>query len=303
MQVDGVVLDIDGVLVDVSNSYRRATVRAVEEVSGEHVDRGVVQSFKNAGGFNNDWDVTSAIGLWVLAREAGLELGVESFAESIAAAGGGLDGADAVLKGRLGEESATSVRERLDRDRLRDVFQQLYLGPAGYRELEGGEPDRYAATASPTVELPPNGFVADEPVLVAPETIEALEERYAVGVVTGRPRAEARLALDRVGLSVPEDSLFAMEDGPGKPDPTALCQFAANADASALAFAGDTLDDVATAQNANAADDERSYYGVGVLTGGLTGDEGRAAFEKAGADAVIDSVNELPAILEPRENS
>ncbi len=303
MQVDGVVLDIDGVLVDVSNSYRRATVTAVEEVYGERIDRAVVQSFKNAGGFNNDWDVTSAIALWVLAREAGLELGIEAFAETIAAAGGGLDGAEAVLEIRLGEETAAALLDELDRDRLRDVFQQLYLGPAGYRELEGGEPDRYAADASPTVDLPPEGFMADEPILVAPETIETLQAAYEVGVVTGRPRAEARLALDRIGLSVPDEYLFAMEDGPGKPDPTALCTLAENADASALAFAGDTLDDVATARNANDADAERTYYGVGVLTGGLTGEEGRAAFQKVDADAVIDSVDDLPATLTPLENS
>ncbi|MFW6384303.1 MAG: TIGR01548 family HAD-type hydrolase [Halodesulfurarchaeum sp.] len=301
MQVDTVVLDIDGVLVDVSNSYRRATVSAVEVVYGEEIDSSVVQSFKIAGGFNNDWDLTSAIGLWVLARDAGLELEIEAFAETIAAAGGGLEGAKAVIEVRLGETEADAIVRELEADRLRDVFQQLYLGPAGYRELEGGEPDLYAESASPGVDLPRDGLMADEPILVTAGTIEALQAEYAVGVLTGRPRAEAQLALDRIGLSVPAEHCFAMEDGPGKPDPTALEQLAENAGASAVAFAGDTLDDVATARNAALADPDRTYYGLGVLTGGLTGKEGRAAFQKGGADAVIDSVEELPAVLSPIE--
>jgi HAD superfamily phosphatase len=34
-----------------------------------------------------------------------------------------------------------------------------------------------------------------------------------------------------------------------------------------------------------------------VLTGGLSGPEGRRKFENAGASAVLDSVNDLPALL------
>jgi HAD superfamily phosphatase len=36
---------------------------------------------------------------------------------------------------------------------------------------------------------------------------------------------------------------------------------------------------------------------VGVLTGGLTGEEGRERFERAGAEAVVESVNDLPGVL------
>jgi phosphoglycolate phosphatase-like HAD superfamily hydrolase len=65
-----------------------------------------------------------------------------------------------------------------------------------------------------------------------------------------------------------------------------------------VVYAGDTLDDVRTARNADEDDPDRDYYGVGVLTGGLTGEAGRRKYEAAGADAVVESVNDLPALLE-----
>jgi HAD superfamily phosphatase len=301
MQVEAVVLDVDGVLVDVANSYRRATVTAVEAVYGETIPRESVQAFKNAGGFNNDWLVTDAVALYVLAGREGLAMAVAPFTDAIAEQGGGLEGAKAVLRDRLSGDVFERVREEWAPDRLRAAFQQLYLGPEGYRDLEDAEPDLYVEGAPSGIELPPEGFMADEPVLVDSETVSALDA-YEIGVVTGRPRAEAWLALDRIGLSLPDQRLIAMEDGPGKPDPSGLVAVAERADADTIAFAGDTLDDVRTAQNANRADDRRTYHGVGVLTGGLTGTDGRAAFEELGADAVIESINELPEQLAGRSD-
>jgi len=169
------------------------------------------------------------------------------------------------------------------------VFQQLYLGPDLYRELEGGDPDIDAA----------GGYIHDEPVLVERETLDHLRANYDVGVLTGRPAAEADIALERVGLDLPAEHRFTMDDwAAGKPDPDALVRLAERFDAGAVAFAGDTLDDVKTAVNASEADPDREYRGVGVLTGGLTGEAGRRKFERAGAVAVVDSVNDLPELLD-----
>jgi phosphoglycolate phosphatase-like HAD superfamily hydrolase len=105
--------------------------------------------------------------------------------------------------------------------------------------------------------------------------------------------------LDRAGLDVRQELRFTKDDWEaGKPDPHALSTIADHVDAQRIAFVGDTLDDVETAVNADLEDDGRVYYGIGVLTGGLTGAEGTRAFREAGAAAVVDSVNEVPALLE-----
>ena len=288
MDVDAVVLDIDGVLVDVADSYRRAIVDAVEHVYGDTIEKADVQQFKDAGGFNNDWTLTDAAALWILAsRENGSIGSVAEFTDAVADHGGGLGGAEAVVEASLDAEAVRRVREDWQPERLRDVFQQLYLGTDFYEDLEGGEP-----------ELDVAGYIHDEDRLVSPETIDALTEHWPVCVLTGRPSGEADIALDRGGLDVPDERRFTMDDWEeGKPNPRALIALAERTGADSVVFVGDTLDDVETALNAREADPSREYHAVGVLTGGLTGEDGRQKYEAAGADHVLDSVNDLPALL------
>ncbi|APX97942.1 TIGR01548 family HAD-type hydrolase [Natronorubrum daqingense] len=290
MNADAVVLDIDGVLVDVEDSYRRAIVESIEAVYDRTIRKPDIQQFKDAGGFNNDWELTYAAALYVLATGEGYSASIDEYTDEIAARGGGLEAAEDAVREELGARATQRVTERWDRERLRDVFQQLYLGADLYRGLEGGNPDR---------ETP--GFIHDEPVLLEPETREAILERYDVGVVTGRPEAEAEIALERVGLEseIPLEHRFTMDDwAEGKPHPHALTTLAERFDADSVVFVGDTLDDIRTATNAADADPGREYYGVGVLTGGLTGEEGRRAYEAEDAAAVLESINDLPDLLE-----
>lgn len=55
------VFDMDGVLVDVSDSYRETIVRTVEHFTGKRIDRSLIQEYKNAGGWNNDWALSQKI--------------------------------------------------------------------------------------------------------------------------------------------------------------------------------------------------------------------------------------------------
>ena len=287
MNVDAIALDIDGVLVDVERSYRRAIVDSVDHVYGETIDADDVQLFKEAGGFNDDWELTDAAALYVLARRQRPGLSIRTYTGMIAASGGGIEAARTALADELDPATRERVLDEWDPERLREVFQQLYLGAERYRRLEGAEPD-----------LETTGYIEDEPVLLSPATREALAA-WPLGVVTGRPAAEADIALERVDLDVPAEHRFTMDDPqPGKPDPESLVALADRLGADRIAFAGDTLDDVRTATNAAEADPDREYLGVGVLTGGLDGEAGREKLRRAGATTVVGSVDDLPGVLE-----
>ena len=286
MNVDAIILDIDGVLVDVADSYRRAIIESIERVYGETIEKARIQAFKDAGGFNDDWELTYAAALYVLARREKPQLSIETYTGLIAASGGGLAAAETAIADELDPAEREQILSEWDCERLRDVFQQLYLGTDLYRELEGREPT-----------LDTEGFINDEPVILTPETRAALEE-WPIGVITGRPAAEADIALDRVGLSVSDELRFTMDDWEsGKPDPHALLTLAERLDSERPVFVGDTLDDIRTVTNAVADDPSRTYQSVGVLTGGLTGEEGRRKYRSAGADAIVESINELPQLL------
>jgi HAD superfamily phosphatase len=63
------VFDMDGVLVDVTDSYRETIVRTVEHFTGRAISRAQIQDYKNQGGWNNDWALSQKI-----CRDLGVEV-------------------------------------------------------------------------------------------------------------------------------------------------------------------------------------------------------------------------------------
>src|SRR5512136_2237495 len=70
------IFDMDGVLIDVSKSYRKTIQRTVriyletclgfERTGRDWVTDEEISLFKSARGFNNDWDLTSGLLLYLL---------------------------------------------------------------------------------------------------------------------------------------------------------------------------------------------------------------------------------------------
>jgi HAD superfamily phosphatase len=55
------VFDMDGVLVDVTESYRETIARTVAHFTGVEIGREQIQDYKNRGGFNDDWKLSHHI--------------------------------------------------------------------------------------------------------------------------------------------------------------------------------------------------------------------------------------------------
>ncbi len=56
-----IIFDMDGVLVDVTESYRETICRTVEHFTGAPLARDVIQEYKNQGGWNDDWKLSHHI--------------------------------------------------------------------------------------------------------------------------------------------------------------------------------------------------------------------------------------------------
>ena len=56
-----IVFDMDGVLTEVSESYREAIVQTVAHFTGQQITRDLIQEYKNQGGWNNDWALSQKI--------------------------------------------------------------------------------------------------------------------------------------------------------------------------------------------------------------------------------------------------
>ncbi|MBN2122594.1 HAD-IA family hydrolase [Candidatus Micrarchaeota archaeon] len=69
MNVDGIIFDIDGVLVDVSTSYREAIRLSAGDFLGREVEPSEVDEIKRIPGMNNDWDAAYALSLGIKSAE------------------------------------------------------------------------------------------------------------------------------------------------------------------------------------------------------------------------------------------
>lgn len=68
MSREMIVFDMDGVLVEVSESYRETICQTVAYFTGRTITRELVQEYKNQGGWNNDW---------LLSQKISADLGVD----------------------------------------------------------------------------------------------------------------------------------------------------------------------------------------------------------------------------------
>lgn len=72
------VFDMDGVLVEVSESYRESIRQTVQHFTGKEISHELIQDYKNQGGWNNDWALSQKI-CQDLGRNVGYETVVAEF--------------------------------------------------------------------------------------------------------------------------------------------------------------------------------------------------------------------------------
>ena len=145
-----------------------------------------------------------------------------------------------------------------------------------------------------------DGFIAEEEPLIRLRTLEELNvEHRVLGIVTGRPGAEANWTIDRLGwkryfpLVIPKEK----QEGREKPDPFPLLHALAILDAagrkidpSASVYVGDAVDDMKAARAAG-------MWAIGVVPPYLDKDEHTELLNSVGAHHVITDPDTLPHLM------
>ncbi|MEM6598791.1 MAG: TIGR01548 family HAD-type hydrolase [Cyanobacteria bacterium P01_C01_bin.69] len=176
-------------------------------------------------------------------------------------------------------------------EEITDYFQKQYRGP------DTEDPDQWT------------GYIANEPLLIDKSDFQTLAESgIPYAFFSGATRGSASFVLQRrIGLEQP--ILIAMEDGPGKPDPTGLMVAVKKVEAQQtiqpelpIIYAGDTAADMKTVVAAKAQFPERQWLAIGILPPHAQKDEAYKAdyaqkLEAAGALTVLDSVRHITAEL------
>lgn len=150
------------------------------------------------------------------------------------------------------------------------------------------------------------GYICDEPLLVNRAYFESLTQSdIGWGFFSGAMRDEARYVLEgKLGLVSPV--LVAMEDAPGKPDPTGLFSVVEELEKRdrdiPVIYVGDTVADIYTVEKAKTLQPSRQWIGVGVLPPHVQDNQSyrdryRKNLELAGAQIVLSNMEELTPTL------
>lgn len=258
-KIDSVVLDIDGVILDVSQSFRKAISETVQyffskvlKWPGETylITPEETQMFKMAGGFNNDWELTYAVVLFYLGKSAVLlasdlkylrEKGksINKFTVRIKEKGGGLAAVEELVFKPLVDVERECIEKLWQKDLIRQIFQEFYAGVDYCERLYGFKPEFVGE----------KGLLNKESVLLNKELLEPFYSKIAI--ITGRTKEETEVALERAELS----SLISFEkiiydDGVLlKPDPKILLSLGEKIETRVGIYIGDILDDLKMVNN------------------------------------------------------
>lgn len=309
--LDAIIFDIDGVLVDVCNSYPSAVPLAVQyyfngilNISGSsslvNVEDGAL--FKMAGGFNNDCDVANgcvSYGLMkLLCADEGsrptmqvlsaAEPSIEKFTASIKQLGGGLDNTLTYIRDKLGKKKFHKFQSLYKPEIVKKIFMEYYAGNDFCHTFFGHEPKYYRGT----------GFVGREVYLLKPSLLENLVNKdIALGVLTGRNSAEANYVLTRMGLDrIIQPGFIVVDEGslPSKPDPSGMVLLRKRMRFNRGLYVGDNPDDWNTVLNfRNLLKNKNELLGCMVETGAKNNKQLVSWFEESQVDYLARDVNWL----------
>jgi phosphoglycolate phosphatase-like HAD superfamily hydrolase len=304
---DCALFDIDGVLVDIRQSYNAAIKKTVEymlkSITGRPfrglVTDQIILKFRQSAGFNNDTDTTYAIMLAVLASSPKNIVQGRKFLMEVAdnADESGYVSVEKFLAGYgIGKwKKVLNYPAPIKDSMLARVFDELFYGPELFREQDHLEP-KYWAGGRP--------FIKNDRISVSVKTMKELHRMFngSLAVVSGRSRLAAEYSLKPMMKYFNLDACVFLEDETreyAKPNPYAIKHAMEVMHAKAAVYAGDSAEDLLMARRAEKEAGVKIAF-VGVYGNSPQPIKTAAQFRQAGVEAIAKSVNQLPHIINAR---
>jgi len=302
--IDAIIFDCDGVLIDVINSYDKVILKTTDFFLKEFakisdaipITTQIIDAFKKTGGFNDEVDLTYAAIISLTAANKLNTDGTEFIFQVIKIADEtGIKSVEKFLDTL--NIDISEIRKKLDypgihsENILYSVFDQLFYGPELYQKL-----------FNKTSQFTDKGFIEYDEVIVSKDLLENLKKRFNenIAIVTGR-------GMDSISYSLKEllkefnikNSVFLEDESRelAKPNPESLLRTIKGLNSSHCIFVGDSMEDLIMTKKSNQA-------GYPIIFCGIIGtskepDEKRRFFEKHGATLILDSIHLLPKVLNP----
>jgi len=300
-EIDAVIFDCDGVLIDVSKSYDLAILKTTQYVlenfakinNAIDVDFKIIDGFKSTGGFNDEVDLTYAAIISLVAAKK-LEKDQTSFIFDVIknADSSGIRSVEKYLENQV---DISDIKKQLSypgthhENPLYQIFDQLFYGPELYQKLFKN-----------SSKFSESGLIEQDDVILNNSLIQKLQKKFdsKIAIVTGRGKESIsyslKTLLEKFDL---KNSIFLEDESRelAKPNPQSLLDSIKGMNSVLTLFVGDSMEDFIMAKKATNLGSKTIFCGI--IGTSKTPQEKLELFEQNKAMLVLDSINLLPKVL------
>lgn len=300
-QVDAIIFDCDGVLIDITKSYDLAIVKTTQYVlknlaqidNAIDVDFKIIDGFKSTGGFNDEVDLTYAAILSLVAANK-LQKDQTTFVFDVInnSDSTGIISVEKYIENLI---DISNIKNQLSypgthhENPLYQIFDQLFYGPELYQKL-----------FNKTSNFSDPGLIEQDDVIVNDILIEKLLKKFnsKIAMVTGRGKESVAYSLKSLLTKFDLQNSMFLEDESrelAKPNPKSLLNSINGLNSLTSLYVGDSMEDFIMAKKTTDSGNETIFCGI---IGTSKNPQGKLElFEKNNAILVLDSIHLLPKVL------
>jgi len=299
--IDSIIFDCDGVLIDITKSYDLAIIKTTQYVleyfskinDSINVDFKIIDGFKSTGGFNDEVDLTYAAILSLTAAKK-LEKDPTEFIFDVIK-NSDSNGVETVEKYLESQTDISEIKNQLSypgthhENPLYQIFDQIFYGPELYKKLF----DKDSNFSEP-------GLIEQDDVIINNSLLELLEKKFnsKIAMVTGRGKESVNYSLkDLLKRFDLKNSVFLEDESRdlAKPNPQPLLNSIKGMNGKSTLYVGDSMEDFIMAKKVTDMGNKTTFCGI--IGTSKNPQEKLELFEKNEAVLVLDSIHLLPKVL------
>ena len=299
--IDTIIFDCDGVLIDITKSYDLAIVKTTQYVlenyskitNSINVDFKIIDGFKSTGGFNDEVDLAYAAILSLVAAKK-LEKDPTEFIFDVIK-NSDSNGIITVEKYLQNQTDISEIKNQLSYpgthhdNPLYQIFDQLFYGPELYKKLFDKD--------SKFLE---SGLIEQDDVILNNSLLELLEKKFnsKIAMVTGRGKESVSYSLKELLPRFDLKNSVFLEDESrdlAKPNPKPLLDSIKGMNGTSTLYVGDSMEDLIMAKRVTDMGNKTIFCGI--IGTSKNPQEKLELFEKNEAVLVLESIHLLPKVL------
>jgi len=299
--VDAIIFDCDGVLIDITKSYDLAIIKTTQYVLENlakisnpiEIDFKIIDGFKATGGFNDEVDLTYAAIISLVAANQ-LEKDQTNFIFDVIK-NSDSTGIVSVEKYLETLTDVSNIKNQLSypgthhENPLYQIFDQLFYGPELYQKL-----------FNQTSKFSKSGLIEQDDVIINDTLVEKFLEKFdsKLAMVTGRGKESVRYSLKSLLSKFDLQNSMFLEDESrdlAKPNPKSLLNSIQGMNSTCCLYVGDSMEDFIMAKKTTDLGYETVFCGI---IGTSKNPQAKLdLFEKNDAILVLNTIHQLPKVL------